>query len=356
MILTNFITYKCNTCLRTKDIEQDNLRAFINKCTITNHCLGKLIPFKIKKTRNVLDNSVDSSVTDWSKATYPKNPNTEALSYLNTGNGTITLAVKNSMEHVINLAFSINKDVTTSFQEYTYNLSNFSIILGRDTSPAKKILRFSPTDTVLVYINGELYSDQIGTNKSYSLSADGSSVILGQKIFTPSDIKIIVYQAADITYSEFINFYANFSENHSSAWNNITKVSIAGEDYRVFTCSNFENLPINTRLNLLPGITDLNLNDCFLLLANPNYTAVDRILGYALSLANINDESNYIKIGLQNREYVVQCTSSSLEPVSLIHADFTTVKNSLLETTEDISTVSSTLINGEIESNVLGVL
>lgn len=34
--------YKCNTCKRTIEIDQDFKRPFISKCTITMNCVGEL--------------------------------------------------------------------------------------------------------------------------------------------------------------------------------------------------------------------------------------------------------------------------------------------------------------------------
>jgi hypothetical protein len=357
MLITNFITYKCNTCKRTSDIPQDNLRVFIDRCTITNHCLGKLSPISIKKTRNVLNNSLDSSLTDWSKSQYPVNANEIKLNYLNTGNNSITLAVKNSTENVINLRFVINKNLTLAFQEYSYQLSNFINIVGKDNSSLKKVLRYSYEDTVLVYVNGELYEQNPNIDKGYSLSYGGDQITFNKTIFVQSNVRIIVYQSSTIEYSEFINFYSNEYETQIDAWNNVKNIYIGGESYKLFTCTNFSALPLNLRLNMLPNanhLTDSNLNDYFLLFANANYQSCDRNLISALSLSNIFDDNNYIKLSLQNSNYVLQCTSSSIEQVSLINIEHQSVKSKSLEMSSDTSQVG-VLINSDIETNIIGI-
>jgi hypothetical protein len=354
----NFITYKCNTCKREIDIEEDQLRVFINKCSITQGCAGKLVPIKTKKTRNILSTDLDTTIFNKNNTLYPDKNNSDInFVNLNSSYNTITIAIREfddvPLPPRINLRFNINSQNSTTFDEFVYRVSNTKIISGKDNSNIQKVLKFSNTDNVLVFLNGQVL-DESSYEKSY-FNSIGTSIILTNMIYSLSTIKILVYKPSDIVYTNYLEFFENkYVTSFNTAWNNVNYVKSDGKNYKLFSSNQILNLPINSRLNLYPGDNDalIDDNECFILIANPHYTVVDRILSSRVPLNNFVNDENYLRLSLQNKNYMIQCTNGCVMTSSLMQP--------VLMTPDTISNVSSVdnsyVTNDNIISNIIGII
>ena len=356
----NYITYKCNTCKREIDIQEDQLRVFVNKCSITQSCAGKLSPIKTKKTRNILSTDLDTTVFNKSTSIYPSNNNNsggESFVNLNSGANTLTIAIRElddiPLPAKINLRFNINSQNVTSFDEFVYRVSNTKIISGKDNSNIQKVLKFSNTDTILVFLNGQVLDESL-YEKSY-FNGIGTSIILTNMIYSLSTVKVLVYKPSDIVYTNYLEFFENkFITTFDTAWNNVNYVKCDGKNYKLFSSNQILNLPINSRLNLYPGDNDslIDDNECFILIANPHYTVIDRVLSSRVPLNNFVNDDNYLRLSLQNKNYMIQCTNSCVITSSLMQP--------VLMTPDIISNVSSVdnsyVTNDNIISNIIGII
>jgi hypothetical protein len=301
--MKKFITYKCTNCKRTTDLAINNLQPFIDKCTITNQCLGKLKPIKIKSTRNILP-SVNNNVQDW----IPRNSELVTKTELQTQkfysidcsiDNKIVIASKKDAPFTI--TFSIQKEVNSNYKEYTYELNQGSLsISGKDNSNTSQILKFSTDDDVYVYLNGKLLVDTIDYTKVF-LNNEGYLISLVSPNVGKSIVKIIVEKSSSLIEAEPITFIKNSDLNYDSgnAWSNIETVVINDEQYNLFVCSDINSLPANYRLNLYSD------NNDFILLSKPNFTALDRNYINVIPLSNLRDDSTYLKIEINSTKQIL---------------------------------------------------
>lgn len=350
-----YVTYQCTVCNRTRDIRQDNLRAFINKCTITQHCIGKLSPIFTKTLRSVLATSENISLQDWiANNTVPSNPEPSTPIILNAQKSIMTIAVRESLGtlNYFFLKFNMNSSIL-NYLEYSYSMSNFTDVLGNDTSG--KLLKFTTADTLLIYVNGIQLQDT-----EYSVLFNGTlgyGISLDTKIFVQSNVRILVFTPSTIQTTENVKFKEHLTSNLSSAWSNVTKVWIEGERYRLYSTDNLAVLPLNTRLNLLPGLNSLDISQAKILLANPNYTVVDRNLTQIVSLDNLISTDNFLTISVQNANYMIQYNNISTESITPIQVDISSVLSIASEIPSDLTSVSTASNINEVNANhILGVI
>ena len=359
--MTNFITYQCNKCLRTTDIEQNNTHAFINKCNITLNCLGKLSPVNTKQTRNILGTSNAFNLVNYG-ITQSQNISKNSLIDLNSavnsinGNNGLTIAMLTtsiaSAPSTISLNFEINSNSNNqNFIEYDYSLSNFNQISGKDNSSLQKILKFANTDTVVVYLNGI----QLEQSRDYNLSPSGFIISLSQTVISKSNVRILVYSSSAKTYTNSIIFEQHSSTTSSSAWSNVQSILIGTQTWVLYSCNSF-NLPIGTQLNIDPN-TFVQYSDIIFLLANPNFTSIDRNLFNVIPFSNLLNslsKTNFLILSLQNGDYMIQSTLSSLMGLSSIIIP--SVISPSKETISSSSVISnSNNINDIPVSNIIGV-
>lgn len=355
-----YITYKCNTCGRTLDVLQDNLRSFIDRCTITQHCKGKLAPISLKTLRNVLASSEHSNLQDRISSTNVKFQTSSVPIALNSQKSIITLAVKEtpSMADHFFLKFNINSSVS-SYKEYTYSLSNFNSIMGADS--LSSILKFTPADTVLVYINGILWAEgQTGANGYtlvYNSSSIGYLIQLSTEVFVQSSVRVVVYTPSAIQYTNNIEFIANSASNLETSWSNVTRVFMKNSYYRLYSSNDLNVLPLNTRLNLFPGDNNFDISTMDFLLANPNYTPIDRNYVNIVSLNNLATNENFLNVYNEGTDFILECTPTCVETIIPIDPDRASLLNPTMETPTNLVAVSnSSIINTNIESNIIGVI
>ena len=359
----SYITYKCNKCARTLDVRQDNLRVFINNCTITQHCQGKLSPISAQRMRSVVAASVDNALTNWT----PSNQSVAfqqvpTFEYLNTGAEVITLAVLEDgfMPTNFSMAFNISSSVS-DYLEYNYSLTFFTQIIGVDLN--SNTLRFTNVDNVLVYINGVL---QDATTYSLVYNATvGYAITLQSAIIQTSAVRIIVYSPVAIHNTNAITFTRHDQNNYTSAWSSVYRIYITDPikavktSYILYSSNQLSNLVINTRLNLLPGTNNLPnsliLQDFYFLLANPNYTSVDRNLLSIVNLNNITSNENYLNVSLSGSTYAFECTSASVIPVLPLSIDWASLLPDTSELATNLTLVSNAgNVNAPTISNVIG--
>ena len=363
---TGYITYECDTCGRTIDVLQDNVRVFTNGCTITKHCQGKLRPINTKTIRSVLAASENSDLVNWSgNQEAPSSKVVELPVSLNSAANVITVAIQEpsnvaTIPSLFYLRFNVNTTVN-SYQEYIYSLNSFTEITGADDSTISKVLKFDPQDTVLVYINGALLS--IGTDYTleYStLDGLGYGVLLTNEVYIQSNIRIVVFTPLPAQYTNSIEFRIHGTFPISTAWSNVKRVSINGLWYSLFSSDELSLLPLNTRLSLALDSNTFSfttLPQMKILFANPNFTAIDRVLTSMITLSDVSTSEIYFNLVLYGTSYELQTVKGALSSISPITIDRTSLITPSLETPSSLLAVSDTsLINQNTASNIIGVI
>lgn len=354
MTLKKYITYQCDTCKRTKDLPTDKLHGFINLCTITQNCKGRLKPIATKNLREILPSSVSSSLSNWKPRTSINSGESPAISneeviYFNAASSTskiLTLAVKGipaSLPSVVDIKFSIEKAESQSYIEYTYTLAaNSDTIIGTDNSSYGKMLRFFVTDVVMVYVNGVLLLET-----DYVLNFQGTngySVTINQKKKVQSAVKVVVFQNVPIAETTPIIFTKNSELDINSAWENVTSVTINSDVWTLYSCLDLSELPVNTILTLYQGATFSNalnlteLTNVNLLLAYDPFTPIDRINSCLVSFDKLSAENQHLRIYSHNGSNQVQITNHTLDLSLSIR--ITTVKDPMNELVNTLSQAS----------------
>lgn len=199
--MDTYITYKCDTCKRTTEIEVDPKRPIFTKCTITYKCLGKLQRVGEKNVRSQFAAAPINGLTNWKPRNFVSSVDAADLPVkfmsLKTGKSVMTIAasVDDSVASVM-FTYNVEQKTNTAFKHYMFK--EFSgvtpVVTGADSSSQKNILRFntnnSSSDTVLVQLNGiKLTSSNVDMVASgYASSAGGE--ITNIVIENPGDLYV----------------------------------------------------------------------------------------------------------------------------------------------------------------------
>ena len=366
MTFKKFITYQCNICKRTKDMPTDKLHGFINLCTITQNCGGRLKPIATKNLREILPSSSEANLVNWKPRTQQEAAiqlQEEPVVHLNLASSSakvLTMAVKgdpNLLPLNIDLKFSIELADSQSYLEYTYTLAaGIDTIIGTDNSSLGKLLRFTNNDVVMVYINGVLLS-----TSDFTLNYQGStgySVTLHTIKNVQTSAKVVVFQNVPIAETSALTFSKNSNLDISSAWENVNSVLINGEQWTVYSCVDISALPINSILTLYEGssfsqtLPNTPLDQLRFLAAYDPFTVVDRIYNAVVSLANLSAENQYIRVYSHAGLVQLQTTNKTIDMLEIIRVDEVNDVSKELVTSLINSTLEPTLF--PTNSSVIG--
>ena len=325
-----FITYKCNKCLRTKDFESDKLHAFVNLCTITNKCTGRLSPVATKSLRDVLPSAPVSGLEDWSGLGGNTKPETVVKHYpiVSSTTGALTLIAKGTtLPNFLHVVFVTQQESVKEYTEFDFNMTSaFSTIQGLDSSPAAKLLSFTHSATVTVFADGvELIEgpDMYGYVLNFS-GNNGYSITLNTPRTVSTYVKIVVYPAQSLQVTQALVFTKNSAlSSIDTAWSNVHSVKIDADEWTVYTCHDSSTLPLNALLNIYPGnnqildIVDANLADFALLLSYTSYQPCDRVYDKLIKLSDLASENSYLRSFYYHSVLQVQCSASAVSGLSL---------------------------------------
>lgn len=380
MALKKIITYQCNKCRRLKDFAATDLHAFVNLCTITKNCEGRLAPIATKNLRNVLASQPIDGISDWNsrfdqQQNILNNVANNDIRYDIATSETfaLTLAVRKNSLPVIpsdfTLRFAMQALNSLSYNEFNYYMtSSFDQVTGPDTSPSAKVLRFTVTDTVVVFLNGVELSEGTGV-KDYQLLYNSNNLGYAIKFNTTSTIstliKVFVYQSQSVELTDPLVFTKNAllvsSSENKTAWSNVFTVDIDSIEYELYTCSDTSALPTNILLNVYPSNNQLSidtsqdLNDYKFLASYKPYTVADRIYQAMFPMDRLIDTESSIRMfyskgeSKQSLDISINSLYFPMKPITVLTTEL--ISNEIL--TGIISTVSDqNIINNN--SNIIG--
>lgn len=323
MATKKFITYKCNRCKRTKEFNTDNLHAFINLCTITQGCSGRLAPIARKNLRDILPSAPVSGLTDWQ----PRNSVAAITStsvQLQTNvqlssdsTGTLTLAVQNQVLPIvmpthIRIVFAELSSDVQNYVEFDFNMAaGFTTITGADNSSSAKVLSFTESDSIVVYINGVHY-DETNYTLVYDQNQRGYMITFKSTVTYSATVKIVVFPSTSINLTAPLTFVENQTiSNNTTAWLNASALSFNNTTWTTYTCSDVSGLPRNTLFNIYPGSNQIlsdsatfnmalagnsiTLDQFAFLLANDPFTVIDRNHNAIVFLNDLVDDTTYVR-------------------------------------------------------------
>ncbi len=331
--MNKFRRYKCDTCNKETDVENDIKRVFIDKCTLTPGCKGRLRLVSEKNTKeNILNFKLPAQSDEINANAFDEITIGKYISLAcDTGNA-LYVAVKKDFDVypqnadlLLNLHELVNKD--QEFKEYQFNVSvPASAISGKDNSIEKKVLTFSPTDTVEVFVNGEVISP--------SLYSAANNIIQFNEAITYSTfnasslfVRVLVYAKVPETTKSLV-FKRNYQNLSAGSWSNANEVEIAGESYEVYVCKDLSSITLNSRLTCADAERNgstVDLPRIVFLLALAPFGVSERVLSKIVRFGDLVDVSNHIRYSVEDGKNKVLVTSQSLNgifPVILVSSYF----------------------------------
>lgn len=279
--MKRFVTYQCNVCKRSKDFLNNTTNAFINRCTITLGCTGRLSPVSQSNLEKPTT-PVSANAKDWHPRGNPpvirpaikEVERANALTYPNK----LTLAYQGSS--LSSVSFIAQSFEPTTFSEFNYYAFTGNALGGPDDGVSHRALAFTDTDTVQVFVDGaQLTADQ------FDRSANGF-ILFGSTYEQKVSVRVIVFQASPSATFE-VPATKHFTNLLPGAWGNVETVIINGLTYQLYQL-NATSLPFSTNLRInRPG---------YLLLSNGSFTASDRSLIEVVNLSVLDGMVNAIRL------------------------------------------------------------
>lgn len=256
-----YSNYLCDTCNRQKSFVLDSKHVDTLSCVITQGCTGRLMFQSYSSTPSITKPIF--GVKDWTKRsrglTTPQEPEVVNPSQTFLGSsldGALTIAVRDedvANKQTIQVVLSIAKPSSIPSKQYFFTPSiPFSVIMGADNNG--KILRITQNDAeegrVKVRKNGVL----LQYNVDYTVSLN--SILLEDTVSTASSIDVEILESS-LRYQKTLIFTRNEVITQKSAWSNVRHVSIEGNRYWLFTCSNVNGISQNSKA-FITNIVDVN--------------------------------------------------------------------------------------------------
>ena len=282
--------YQCTHCKRKKSFTIDDTSVFINTCTLTKACEGRL--FLEKKDTKLLINEQSTWTPTSTAATAAVDDTTEAkLTYLtNNSNGGVTLALPSTYtDDVYWLKLQQSNTLSGTkkyrYQKYTYTIyPTIKNIRGRDKNGS--ILRINDfviqNQMVDVYVNGVKKDTTF-----FTLDVDVVHLVTPMSVM--STVDVYVYESVNAN-EKFVQFQKNsqliFSEA-VGAWSNISYITDAsGQHWNLYSAvsilpdeviTNLSSFNIMTLTNESQTIDyDGAINSGFFVLSDYPYKEIDR--------------------------------------------------------------------------------
>ena len=267
-----YVTYQCSTCKRTIDKEFNPNNAFIEKCSITYSCTGKLYKVAEKNSLNLITPVVDG-IENWrprntkiTNITYEKH---DDLLYFagTTESNKLTIGVKRSTlsesSYGIKLRIATVKDKVQPVTEYYFKVTNpTNTFSGNDNSLEQNPVLFDSSDTVLVYVDGVKQQPNANpifgtyaTNKEVA-SVPTNTISFYDPLQVNKIVTIVVMKLIDLNYGVF-RFVKHGISVDGSTWNNfksITKFNDKtnqNEIFDLYTLDSIEGVAIIDRIQTL---------------------------------------------------------------------------------------------------------
>lgn len=355
--MNKFKLYKCDTCNKEVDVDNNLTHAFIDRCNLTAGCLGTL---RLIGEKNYKDNILNFDRIVQTNKIGGISADLTVPDYINVASSSanvLTVAVRSGItpissnsQLVISLSEIMSKE--QEYKEYVFNLAvPVSVISGKDHSIEQKVLAFDSTDSIVIFINGQEIDSTL-------FSADSNLIRFTDQItyntFASSTIfvKVLVF-SAEASVVRTLTLKKNVQGLSSSAWSNIDKVAFSGQDYELFTCESIAGLDLNSRLTVSDakiGSQSIPLDSVHFLLAQEPFHSADRILTRTIKTSELNSSVQHLKYQLVSKVPTLLVTSLALGDVFPSIAP-TTIFDPKIEGSTTSAVAEDTSLNSNITSN-----
>lgn len=274
--MTQFATYRCTQCRRTKDIQVDNVRALLSHCTITKGCSGTLQRIGSAEQLDSSSEGLNYNLVDWFPRGQEFNPTpvqvpTKFMSLGCSNNAALCIASPNTAVEEIVVEFERKATFGISSQTFTKTIQTATnSISGRDDQ--NRTIRFEEDAISQNRIRVSLNGVQL-VNVSMTLT----SITLSQPIAAGDVVSIVVFGEVPVEKISVL-FTKNDKDDFSppqSAWTttySFDRISYSlphGQEWAVYSSPNF-SVSSDSQLRVSSAVN----NEVFLMAKEP-YSRVD---------------------------------------------------------------------------------
>ncbi|MEM2159622.1 MAG: hypothetical protein QXN55_01555 [Candidatus Nitrosotenuis sp.] len=268
--------------------------------------MGHLFPIGYKSIRNILSSSPVSGLEDWrpSNSTIAvQAPLTAKTVSLYSGIGSVAIAVKDINGDTLDVEFSILKNNSQDYQDYTFEMPlSFSMISGQDSSIPRKNLLFKPTDSLQVFVNEiEFTEDEPGPTGFIRI--DNNIIKFNVEQPPASIVKVAAFSAVELNTVTLRLVRVSGLNYEGNAWGNIDNFQYDSNKYYVYATKDLSALPVNSTLKIFPGNSAkvnvgsghavIPVEDMFFLIADEPYSRVDRNMRQFVRLENLGTARDF---------------------------------------------------------------
>ena len=317
--MNKFKHFKCDTCNKETDVDNNITHAFIDRCNLTVGCNGTL---RFVADKNVKDtilnfdsavqlNKIGVTAEDISLPTYIDLASDSANSV------TLALPISAADNAVATVTFNEVLNKETAFKEFTFSVGvPVVVISGKDTSVDQKVLTFNDTDSLAVFINGQEI-DESTYSANNNLIRFNETITYNTYSASSLFIKVLVFSKEDAVVKT-LAFNRNVQGLTDSSWSNISTAEVSGEVCDLFTCVSLLSLDLNSRLSVTKvevNGQEIELGRANFLLAQAPFGPLDRITSQVINAQALDGTLNHVKYEVSSNKAKISATSISLSNI-----------------------------------------
>lgn len=344
--MKKYLRLSCSTCHRTVDKLVDLTHYAPDQCTITLRCPGRLFPIQYRSDGGITASQI-AGVQDWRpRGTTASSATAETIQFLNLRTGTVgaeqlgqlviaaDLAAPPAPGSVLNVKLIQRADAPKAYKQFIYRIEGmFSSVGGIESGLEKKVLRYSTTDTVQVFLNGVKLQNGVAPNdyQLYNGAINGvppNTVNFNTPISLSGVTQVDVIVSPTVPETEVtLPFTLNaYDESRQSlgAWEDVQSVlavrSGAWRTMYLFTLD-LENaaLSLNTVYTAAPtaslGATLVPISSLMFVVSRAPYSVLDRYTNIVVPFSSLEFERDYLKYSVSEGIPTMQCTTTAAEEV-----------------------------------------
>jgi len=331
--MKKYVKLKCSACARQKDQLIDSAHYTPDRCTITLGCEGRLTPIGLTSDGSSTLSNPPTGTSNW----YPRGSVVAKTSALkndvlyDTSTGSkkqFVIAVSNdalnfipSGQSSLKLELYIEQQTAKDYRQYTYRRSSpFTTINGVEDGQAKKVLRYTTSDEVQVYVNGvkrDAGIDYLLYDGTQSSAVPPNTVMFTTQITGANNqVDVIVTQASAVQTGTLMFQRAINDESRAGlgAWEGVDSVKTPAHGvWSVFYCD-FSEISSTFALDVKLRLKELSIrqsdNDpwspiqaaCILLSRTKVHTPIDRQRAKWVPTYGLNTDTEYLVVKMVDGE------------------------------------------------------
>jgi len=338
--MATYTIYQCSVCRRTKDVLNDNTRAFLNYCIITKGCAGRLFP--IGESPFMTATAPVAGITDW----YPNGTvqtTREAtvtaadisLSCSSANTVVLALLLTTTEKHALTaltgnqiaVTFEQRKTSDIAFSQFSYRTTIAqTTVSGKDRNGINMRFDQNAIDENRVFVLANGVARFVGAQPD-EIVLTPNTVTFNTAPGVGAAVSVAVYQEKSAV-PRTLNFQINSATAgiESSAWSNVRHFDNAEADvtddnrrrWWLFSCSGSNLLSLSSgstmRLVSIEGLADTEFaTRARFVLAKSPFTVKDRYLNFYCDADFLHNDFAITVVAEGSSKYLKAAAGSATE-------------------------------------------